>query len=48
MDYLAIHFSGHAIVQMFKRNIKVDDVKQAVKGGKVIKSYPHDKPYPSF
>lgn len=48
MDYVAIHFSGHAIVQMFKRNIIVNDVKLAVKGGEVIKSYPYDKPYPSF
>jgi hypothetical protein len=43
-----ILFSGHAIIQMFKRGIKVSDVGTVLQTGKVIKEYPEDKPYPSF
>jgi len=48
MDYKTIHFIGHAILQMFKRDIGVEDVKTVMKKGEPIKSYPDDKPYPSF
>jgi hypothetical protein len=48
MDYKAIYFSGHATVQMFKRNINVNDIELVIKSGEVIKSYPNDKPYPSI
>jgi hypothetical protein len=40
-------FSDHAITQMFKRNISVDDVKRVIEGGETIAEYPYDKPYPS-
>jgi hypothetical protein len=40
-------FSDHAITQMFKRNISVDDVKRVIEGGANIAEYPYDKPYPS-
>jgi hypothetical protein len=43
-----IVFSDHAIGQMFKRDILVDDVKQVIDIGEVIKEYPNDKPYPSY
>ena len=43
-----IYFSDHAISQMFKRNIKVNEVKLILEGGEVIKKYPDDKPYPGF
>ncbi|HEY8782834.1 MAG TPA: DUF4258 domain-containing protein [Mucilaginibacter sp.] len=43
-----ILFSDHAITQMFKRNISVDNVKAVVKNGEVITAYLHDKPYPSY
>ena len=48
MVYKAIYFSGHATVQMFKRNISVNDIELVITSGEVIKSYPNDKPYPSF
>ena len=40
-------FSDHAITQMFKRNISVDQVKQVIEIGETIADYPTDKPYPS-
>lgn len=48
MDYKKIHFSGHATVQMFKREIQVEDIQLVIKTGKVIKEYPADKPFSSF
>lgn len=41
-------FSDHAITQMFKRNISVDDVKRVIENGETIAEYPYDKPYPSY
>ena len=41
-------FSDHAITQMFKRNISVDNVKYVIEWGEVIVSYFYDKPYPSY
>jgi hypothetical protein len=41
-------FSDHAITQMFKRNISVDNIKFVVERGEVITDYLHDKPYPSY
>jgi hypothetical protein len=41
-------FSDHAIAQMFRRSISVDNIKFVVENGVVIKEYPHDKPYPSY
>lgn len=48
MKYKQIHFSGHAVLQMFKRGIQEEDIEQVLKTGKIIKDYPTDKPYPSF
>jgi hypothetical protein len=42
-----IIFSFHALQQMFKRNISVEQVKYAILNGEEIRSYPEDKPYPS-
>ena len=44
----AIVFSDHVISQMFKRDIFVEDVKQVINHGEVIKEYPNDKPCPSY
>jgi len=33
---------------MFERGITIPDVKEAVQNGVIIKSYPEDKPYPSY
>ena len=41
-------FSNHAINQMFKRGINVDDVKYVINNGEVIHSYLDDKPFPSY
>ena len=43
-----IVFSDHAISQMFKRDVLVEDVKQVISKGEVIKEYSNDKPYPSY
>ena len=43
-----IVFSDHAISQMFNRDILVDNVKEVISKGEVIKDYPNDKPYPSY
>jgi len=48
MNCKSIVFSDHAITQMFKRSIRVDDVKQIIEIGELISEYPNDKPYPSF
>ncbi|MCC5904624.1 MAG: DUF4258 domain-containing protein [Balneolaceae bacterium] len=40
-------FTRHAVMQMFEREISVDDVKKVVTEGEIIQSYPNDKPYPS-
>ncbi|MGE0175348.1 MAG: DUF4258 domain-containing protein [Oligoflexales bacterium] len=48
MDCKTVTFSGHAITQMFSRNISVDDVKAALRNGEAIESYPNDKPYPTW
>jgi len=44
----ALHFSGHATVQMFKRTISVEDIHAILSNGRIIKNYPDDKPYPSY
>lgn len=41
-------FSDHAITQMFKRNISVDNVNFIIENGEVIITYFYDKPYPSY
>jgi hypothetical protein len=43
-----IVFSDHAINQMFKRSISVDDVVNIIEIGEIIQEYPDDKPYPSY
>jgi uncharacterized DUF497 family protein len=48
MNCSTIHFSGHATVQMFKRNISVDDIEFVINEGIIIKNYPDDKPFPSY
>jgi hypothetical protein len=48
VKYNKLHFSGHAITQMFKRGIQVEDIEMALETGNRINEYPEDKPYPSF
>jgi hypothetical protein len=40
-------FTDHAVDAMAERGIVVQDVIITVASGKVIESYPNDKPYPS-
>jgi len=48
VDCKKFDFTRHAIEQMFSRIISAEDVKAAVNLGKIIASYPHDRPYPSY
>lgn len=48
MNYKKLYFSGHATIQMFKRNILVEEIEIVIANGAIIKDYPEDKPYPSF
>ena len=48
MECESLEFTRHAIQKMFERDISIAIVKQVVKNGEVIQSYPDDKPYPSF
>jgi hypothetical protein len=47
MDIGRLIFRVHAIRRMFEREISEDDVRQALSTGKIIETYPEDKPYPS-
>ena len=38
----------HAVERMFERDISETAVKEVVKKGLVIESYPNDMPFPSF
>jgi len=48
VDYQRIVFSGHAVKQMFQRQISRDEVKAVLDDGEVIAEYPDDRPYPSY
>ena len=41
-------FTRHAVQQMFARSISADDVKEVVKHGERVASYPDDRSYPSY
>jgi hypothetical protein len=41
-------FSDHAVGRMFERNISEEDIEHVLEHGKVIESYPDDRPDPSF
>ena len=47
MHYDHVLFSGHAVQQMFYREITKKDVIEVIENGNVIASYSGDKPYPS-
>lgn len=48
MEFSSIEFRLHAVQRMFERGIRVIDVKEVVKNGKVIEYYPKDNPFPSY
>ncbi len=43
----ALIYSGHALDQMFARDISVDDIKAILDICEVVASYPDDRPYPT-
>ena len=47
MKYEQIFFSGHAIRQMFQREIAKNDVIEVIRNGEVIVEYTDDTQYPS-
>ena len=47
MNCEKFNFTRHAIEQMFARNITTDEVKEVIRRGEKIASYPDDQPYPS-
>lgn len=48
MEYNSLKFTRHAAEQMFSRNISIANVKEVLKKGTIINSYPDDQPYPSY
>ncbi len=47
MNCKNIIYSGHVILQMFKREITFDMIEFVINNGETINSYPDDNPYPS-
>ncbi len=48
MDCRRVIFSGHAIRQMFEREISRNDVCRVIADERIIAEYPDDRPYPSW
>ena len=42
-----IIFSNHAVMQMFQRNISVDEIRFVLQNGSIVNEYPNDKPFGS-
>jgi hypothetical protein len=47
MSYDRLVFRVHAVQRMAERAITVDDVRDVVQNGDLIRDYPDDTPYPS-
>jgi hypothetical protein len=41
-------FSAHAIMRMFERAVRREDVTSAILSGETIAEYADDQPYPSY
>ena len=48
MDFGQIFWSQHILIRMSQRDIKIDDIENAIKTGEIIEEYPNDYPHPSF
>lgn len=48
MECTSLIISGHGFLKMAERLITVEEAEFVIKKGEIIKSYPDDKPYPSF
>jgi hypothetical protein len=44
---MKIVYRTHALVRMFQRSIRVEDVRGVLLTGETIEDYPDDVPYPS-
>jgi hypothetical protein len=44
---MKIVYRTHALVRMFQRRIRVEDVRGVLVNGETIEDYPDDVPYPS-
>jgi hypothetical protein len=44
---MKIAYRTHALVRMFQRKIRVEDVRGVLVNGETIEDYPDDVPYPS-
>ncbi|MCL2089068.1 MAG: DUF4258 domain-containing protein [Oscillospiraceae bacterium] len=42
-----IAITKHARIRLLERNINVEDIKNAIMTGEIIKQYENDKPFPS-
>ena len=42
-----IYYTKHFLNRIHKRNISIEDIKLAIKAGKIIEYYYNDFPYPS-
>ena len=43
----AVAFKKHTFVRMLQRNIRSDEIQQALNQGIIVEEYPKDKPLPS-
>ena len=42
-----LQYTGHALRQMYARQIRTEQVRAVVDGGSLVADYPDDRPYPS-
>jgi len=43
----SLRWTSHILERLFQRNIRTDDVKNALTNGEIIEQYPTDYPFPS-
>ena len=47
IDESSLRWTNHILERLFQRNIRIDDVKNALLNGEIIERYPNDYPFPS-
>lgn len=48
MPFPQLVYRIHALQRMFQRGIQPADIEAVLSSGKVIQTYPEDKPFPSY
>ena len=43
-----IRWTNHVMIRLFQRNIKQEDIENALLNGEIIEEYEEDYPYPSY